>query len=200
MKNKSLPFLIISNLVPVAGVLAMGWSTVSVVLFYWIENIVIGFYNILKMIKAEKPVLATDKVTINSKPFIGKPSIFVVLFFVVHFGIFTFVHGVFIYLFFVKSFLDFVAIFYGFFFLMISHGASYINNYLAEGEYKKVSRIEVMFMPYKRIVVLQFVIIFGGMAIQFLSLDIGALIILIVLKTVIDVKTHQKEHVNINNH
>jgi len=42
--------LVAANLLPLLGVLLWGWSTFSVVVLYWLENLMVGFINILKMI------------------------------------------------------------------------------------------------------------------------------------------------------
>jgi hypothetical protein len=41
-------FLIAVNLIPLFGVLFFGWSLFSIMFLYWIENGIIGFFNILK--------------------------------------------------------------------------------------------------------------------------------------------------------
>lgn len=42
--------LIAANLIPLVGVLAWDWSVFHVVVVYWLENVIIGVINILKMI------------------------------------------------------------------------------------------------------------------------------------------------------
>ena len=42
--------LVLANLVPVFGVLLLGWDVGAIVVLYWTENLVIGFYNLLKML------------------------------------------------------------------------------------------------------------------------------------------------------
>ena len=41
--------LIAANVLPIVGVLLWGWDAGALVFLYWTENVVIGFYNILKM-------------------------------------------------------------------------------------------------------------------------------------------------------
>ena len=41
--------LIGANLVPLAGVLFLGWDLASVIVLFWAESAVIGFYTALKM-------------------------------------------------------------------------------------------------------------------------------------------------------
>ena len=62
-KNKlkitiSLASLLGANIVPLIGVLFFNWDAGVVVLLYWLENVVIGFYNILRIVflRVENPV------------------------------------------------------------------------------------------------------------------------------------------------
>ena len=50
--------------------------------------------------------------------------------------------------------------------LIISHGFSLIQNFFVGREFKQVTVEEIMFSPYKRVVVLHVFIIFGGMVLQ----------------------------------
>lgn len=47
--DPSIWVLIVANLVPLAGVFFWDWSIFEVVLLYWMENVIIGIINILKM-------------------------------------------------------------------------------------------------------------------------------------------------------
>lgn len=49
-KRPSAKVLIIANLFPLIGVIFLGWSVFNIVVLYWMENLVIGVINILKMI------------------------------------------------------------------------------------------------------------------------------------------------------
>ncbi len=48
--------LIAANTIPLFGVFIFGWDVFDILLIYWLESGVIGFYNILKMIKANKTI------------------------------------------------------------------------------------------------------------------------------------------------
>ena len=41
--------LVAANAIPLYGVAFAGWDAFSIVLLYWAENLIIGFYNVLKM-------------------------------------------------------------------------------------------------------------------------------------------------------
>ena len=66
--------LVTANVIPLLGVLFLGWSTFAIVVIYWSENVIIGAINVLKMIvcspnsEAIKLSLATkDQLKGNSK-------------------------------------------------------------------------------------------------------------------------------------
>ena len=46
----SLLALLVANLVPLIGVLFFAWDLVLVLALFWIENIIIGVFNLLKML------------------------------------------------------------------------------------------------------------------------------------------------------
>ena len=55
-KRPSAMVLIVANLLPLFGVMFWGWSVFNIVLLYWMENLVIGGINILKMIACRPEV------------------------------------------------------------------------------------------------------------------------------------------------
>ncbi|MFA4857979.1 MAG: DUF6498-containing protein [Candidatus Margulisiibacteriota bacterium] len=172
--------LIAANLVPLAGVWFWGWSLLSIILLYWLENGIIGFYNALKMMV------------------IGKwSSWFFVLFFSVHYSIFMLVHLVFIFVLFVlipgkPITLGPLAI--PFASLLLSHGISFFANFISKKEYLNSTAILQLFTPYPRIFVMQLTLILGGTVIMVLGTPVVALMILILLKTALDLHAHNEEH------
>ena len=95
-KNYALPtsayWLIGANVVPLLGVLLLGWSTFSIVFIYWCENVMIGVINLLKMLTCSAE---------PHKGLIGEArhaaKLFFLPFFTFHYGMFCFVHGVFVF-------------------------------------------------------------------------------------------------------
>jgi hypothetical protein len=51
-----------------------------------------------------------------------------------------------------------------------------------------------MFAPYGRVVMLHLTILFGAFIIAILGAPIGALIVLVVLKTAFDLRLHLRQH------
>jgi hypothetical protein len=203
--------LIIANAVPVFGVLYLGWDAFSLVLLYWAENIVVGFYNVLRIACAKAPHPAAH---------LGK--LFVIPFFMVHYGGFCAVHGFFVLAMFKKEadgvmqaadwpcFFVFLQMLlgvirhaysiippnmkYAIAALFLSHGVSFVGNYLMKGEYLNSDVKKQMGDPYARVVVLHVAIIAGGFLTMALGSPAALLLVLIVLKTVFDVKLHKREH------
>ena len=44
--------LVLANLVPLYGVLFLGWETFPLVFLFWLENVIVGAFNVLKMLMA----------------------------------------------------------------------------------------------------------------------------------------------------
>jgi hypothetical protein len=78
--------------------------------------------------------------------------------------------------------------------LFLSHGLSYVNNFILKGEYTRKDPATLMGEPYARIFVMHIAIIAGAFLSQTLGSPIGILLILILLKTAIDIKLHLKQH------
>jgi hypothetical protein len=78
--------------------------------------------------------------------------------------------------------------------LFLSHGASFFLNYIGKKEYLTTSAMRQMLAPYGRVVILHLTIIFGGFAIAIIGAPIGALVVLVVLKTAFDLRLHLREH------
>lgn len=198
--------LVVANLIPLAGVLILGWSVWLILIVYWLENGIVGVVNVLKMRRAEGPIAPGDGGLVNGRPASTLSSSGRISFFVVHYGAFWLVHGVFVLtlpLFAMAAEdggadmtagLDPVAIGLAVFALAVSHGLSYWLNYIKGGEYLHTSAAAQMFAPYGRVVVLHVTIIFGAMAIAMTGAPAAAVAILVGLKILLDVGFHLAEH------
>ncbi len=108
-------------------------------------------------------------------------------------------HGVFVFLFFGTSFEPFggvglrgVAIAAAALFL--SHGVSFFVNFLGKEEYLSVTPDQQMTEPYSRVVALHVTILAGGALADSLGAPLAALVLLVLLKTAIDLMAHLREH------
>lgn len=193
--KKSAIALILFNLAPIFGVIFLDWDVSAIMILYWSENIVIGFFNVLKMKRAEGPLTeVTARMSINRKPVDVTDRRALIRFFILHYGTFTFVHGIFVAVIFGRALLHPFPILLGTLCLFISHGVSYREHFIDNGEYQRVSFPQLFMQPYKRIVLLHITIIFGGMlALKFEAPPL-ALMVMVMLKIGIDLALHHREH------
>jgi uncharacterized protein DUF6498 len=188
--------LLLANAAPLAGVLTHRWSVFAVVLLYWFENVIVGGFNVLRMLCASP----RDGVL-----WLGKA--FLIPFFIVHYGMFTYVHGVLVFSLFggalghgfsltpalVAQALRQEGVGYAALGLLFSHGVSFVHNYLAGGEYERVGLQQLMGQPYTRVIVLHLAVLFGGWLTLALGSPASVLVILIALKTGLDLRAHLAE-------
>ena len=113
--------LILVNLIPLAGVLFFEWNVAAVVLLFWFENVVVGIFNVLKMNKAQGTA-SKARLYIKGKSGKSDKKSFIISFFILHFGIFTAVHGVFVLILFIKDLPSIGPLLWAGMFLFLSHG------------------------------------------------------------------------------
>ena len=181
--------LIVANSIPLAGVLFLGWDVGEIMLLFWAESGVIGFYNLLKLIRVA-----------------GFGALLYGPFFLGHYGGFMVGHLLFIYGFFGQSLGEVSDVtvdrlladlwilspaLAGF---VISHGISYVTNFIGRREYVGKNAASQMGEPYKRIIVMHLTIIFGGFLSMLFSSALPALLLLIMLKVSTDLRGHLREH------
>ncbi len=185
--------LIVANLVPVYGVLALGWKVAPIMVFYWTENVVVGIFNVLKMARAEGSV-ADSRTTLNGQPVTQGSRKALMFFFAIHYGFFTLGHGVFVMAVFSPA-LENAAreLLLALLVLTASHGYSYQRNFIGRGEYLRVSFATLFWQPYTRVVIMHITILAGGTLAASLGSPIGALLVLVGLKTLIDLGAHWLE-------
>lgn len=193
------PLLVVANLVPLAGVLLWDWRVGDVVILYWIENLVIGAFNVLRILFARPQGARLAGLA-------GK--VFLAGFFTVHYGMFCFAHGIFLaHLFSVAGrdgrplgidavVLDMLlepGVLAAVAALVASHGYSFVRNYLGREEYRNVDAGRLMGRPYGRIVLVHLFVIAGGFLVQALKSPMAPLVLFVALKTAIDYVMHRRE-------
>jgi len=197
--------LVLVNLLPLAGVLLLDWDVAALMVLYWSENLVLGFYTLLKML------------VISPLGALGMGT-----FFAIHYGGFCAVHGLFIasilldggidpmpgepwplFLVFpqllvnvVRQVLEYAPPEWLFAFaaLYVSHGVSFVVNFLFGRERNELSLKQLMTAPYGRIVLLHIAILLGGFAVMSLGQPVAMLAVLVLLKLGLDVGLHLREH------
>jgi Family of unknown function (DUF6498) len=269
--SRSAVALVIANAIPLIGVLFFGWSLITILVLYWIENGIVGFWNIPKIALAqgsivpplpEMPPSAARAASLSdeqaeslqeawvqarerqaqglnaagSSPLLARlnliPRAGLAVFFLVHYGIFWLGHGFFVFT--LPTFVDmrtggcdaplfpepgefpsgvtegttaiggacassfgeiaWGSVLIGAAALFLSHGASFLLNYIGNGEYQRTSAPRQMTAAYGRVIVLHLTILFGGLVTAMLGSGIGLLLILVGLKTLLDLSLHRREH------
>lgn len=169
--------LVLGNLLPIVSVIFFGVDLWFLLLLYWLENFIAGGFNALMMLTSTERGLAA--------------RMFFAGFFSVHYGVFTFVH-----LFFLIAFIsgerDVLRYLYDNAGLLVFNAAMLSLSYLWEfisswWPRRDVKPEMLMSAPYGRIVVLQLTIIFGAFAAEFFGGNMGFLVILVLVRTLVDV-------------
>ena len=203
--NLSAIFLILMNFVPIIGVLLWDWDVAAIVMLYWAENLIIGVLNLVKMFAAG-----------------GWRALPIMAFFTFHYGAFCGAHGFFAASLFelpIDGVMDNLS--WPFFFVFmellvnvvtgvfsvvpstwiwgvaavgVSHIFSLVLHRFIRGEDADKSAQKIMSEPYGRIVILHIAIIVGGMLVMAMSSPLALLLILVLLKTAIDVVVHRRKH------
>lgn len=214
LKTKSAWVLVLANLIPIWGVLYDQWSIFSIVFLFWTENVVIGIFNIAKMLvcgfvgnAVGGDANVSPARTSVGRGFTSVSAMFLSAFFTFHYGMFCFVHGVFVIELlgrdklpggfpnpFERAIRELSGdLSFAILALIASHGFSFVANYLKAGEYKQVALIQLMGAPYGRIVVLHLAIIVGAFVSLALGSGAGILLVLIAGKIILDLALHLKE-------
>ena len=204
-RQLSLALLVLVNLLPLYGVLALDWDVTALIVLYWSENLVLGFYTLLKML--------------ITSPLGGLLS---GLFFCIHYGGFCAVHGLFILVLLINPDADFLrgdswplwlvfiqllvevvsqilayapqAWLVAFSGLVLSHGVSFVANFLLARERQRLGVRALMSAPYGRIVIMHCAVLLGGAAVMALGQPLGMLLVLVALKLGVDIILHLREH------
>jgi len=191
----SVIILIVANLVPLYGVLFWGWDLFTLMVAYWMETAAIGFWSIGHM-----ALLARWG------------ALFMVPFFILHFGGFMLGHFLFLSTMFggglnenvesVDEFLRSVPVEWGvwiaFAALFVSHGLSFFFNVLrpwrrGKDEPPRAAQ-DVMAGTYGRVIVMHVSILFGAALAAYFRTPTAAFVLLIVLKVFVDVSAHVRKN------
>ena len=193
--NFSLLVLILVNLLIFFQAIYSNLDVVSILLVYWTESVIIGFFIVIGMLfsRAEKDYSQGIRARLIGIPF-----------FILHYSLFLFVHFIFImvlgnnfaqninlasYLTSLKS------VFIYSLFLFVSHLISFISNFIILKENEKFDVWSLMLLPYRRIILMQITLILGALAV-ILSGNPQSIIFLLFfpLKIIFDVYGYVKEH------
>lgn len=224
--------LLLANLIPLVGVLFFDWSLLTILVLYWLENGIVGLWNVPRIILAQGSLVPSSPTGAATSGLIRPraaarlsaiPRTAMAIFFAFHYGMFWLVHGIFVFA--LPAFAGgegpfgatgntcadptglliacqagvfgdvlWPAVVVGAIALFLSHGVSFFLNYLGRREYLAASPSGQMGSVYGRVVVLHLTIILGSFVIALLGSPIGALVVLIVLKSAFDLGLHLRRH------
>lgn len=188
----SLLALIVANVAVLYFALEGEYAIFSILLLYWAESAIIGFFAFLKVLFYKGQFFFLRILT--------------TLFFCVHYGGFMLAHFFIILAFMpdeVKNSPDYanlmIALFSTFLIpllaLLASHTISFITNFIGKGEYKReMTFVDPSVAPYKRIILMQITLILGALAASAVGSSYALIVVMVVLKTGIDVYAHIREH------
>ncbi len=197
--------LVVGNLLPLWAVWQGHMSVGDVFVVYWLENVAVWAIAIVKVRTARgagRPGAAT--MTMNGRPVDPSDPRLLAVFFAVHYGIFTLVHGVFA---FVMASLAGGELHLGTWLLaglalVLSHLVSLWLNWFDGGERWRVSPTGAMWQPYPRMLVLHVGILIGfGLVLSSVGsaetpsglAQLAPVLVLLGLKTVVDLGLHLRE-------
>jgi hypothetical protein len=202
------------GVLPVLGVVGLGWSLGAVVVLYWLENLVVGAFALVRIVAAGvlgamkpaggAPTPDLDRAIAKAEwPLRIGAIAFMGPFFVAHYGMFCFVHGVFVMallaglgpradvglepLALVEAALS-VAPGIGWFLAAIAVWKLGLLAlfYFGRGDVRRTSIAEEMFAPYGRIVALHIAIFAGAFGLALLNEPMLGVLALAAAKAVFD--------------
>lgn len=169
---------VLVNSIPLIGVVWFDWSVFEVLFLYWFENLAIGVAHAARLAISTRTNAVADGWSTTT-------------FFMLHYGLFTFVHGVLVIAFFgvvggglgeigpgfVGPVLA-VAVFQTAFLFIDAVGSE---------QFKGRTPDAMMFEPYPRVFALHIAVIAGGWVIGEIGAPIWALVALVAVKTLFDI-------------
>ncbi len=202
-QDKSLWSLVVSNILTLILAVTLHWSLLTIMWIYWCQSVIIGFFNVIRILKLKTfsaKNLKLNNIPVEKIKFFRKiPTffkVFVACFFAFHFGMFHLVYAIFLSVGTIASLytgfpLPSVPVaFFGVLFsaavFFINHLFSFIYNSKKDEGLPDIGRL--MFYPYARIIPMHITIIIGVL------LGPMALPFFLVLKTIADVVMHIQEH------
>lgn len=199
--------LVFANLLTLVLAVWQNWDIVTVLLIYWCQSIIIGIFNVLRILSIKKVVIEKPGelkgMGLDAFDQIQKqvPSDWVkigaAIFFTIHYGFFHFIYLVFLLAFaFSPPFgaaegIDFGAILIAVTILFVSHLFSFVYHFKEE---RPQSLQGVMMGPYVRIIPMHFIIVFGGIFILAGVFSQPVIAVFLLLKTGADLIMHYSEH------
>ena len=200
--------LVLANLIPLVGVVFYEWDAILVLALFWIENLIIGAFNLLKMLSVVLYKNAWLKLILAA-------------FFAIHYGLFWTGHGLFLWnilgfdsinaaqvlnweptgfsilpaqgasilVSFVRLYEP--VIWLGLLGLFLSHLVQFIERFILRGEIFKSDVNTLMNEPYKRVIILHAGLLGGAFLLNHFNSPTWLLALIVALKMIVDVRQYR---------
>ncbi len=191
----SLAVMALVNLLPVLGFVFSDWNLYELMTLYWVENVIIGVFTLLKMLYVDSDSLAGDKeVLLAMPPFLA--------YFLLCFFYLLLIQAVF------QTFLPplppdetwltgwhRIGNFFNFAFVQLkwmtlamalSHGFSFVYDYNLGGEKYRTTLRKLLFLPGVRIIVMMAIIMVAGRQLKVETSPTQIFLVVIVVKIVLE--------------
>ena len=182
LDKASIP-IILWNLFPAMGVVFWGWKPESVFVCYALETIIVGLFNVFRMLAIH--YYGTRDIKLNDPA-----GLFLIPFFLVHFYGFVFIQleiffqdGLFETL---GRFLKERAYLIALAAFLLKNTLDFTMDFILKGIYSKRTMRQQMFEPYPRVILQQFVVMFGGFIFDITGNGYPVLIVFVVVKIYVD--------------
>jgi hypothetical protein len=192
----------IGNLIPLIGVLLLGWDLPSIVVMYWIETGVVGLVNVLRIRKS----MALGRPTVEADGSVERPIVraamsgswLLALTWLLAYGIFWAILGPFVVQIANGGFYEGASqtgwsgasaavIAWGTVSLVGGQVVAYILDYVIGRRYLTVTSLELLRDPFVRILIILATIAAGGVGIALLGSPVGFLAAMVMAKTIVEI-------------
>lgn len=172
---------VLGNMIPVYGVVALGWSASEILILYWIENVILGILTLARIRKVAE----------------GKAGgCFLGGFFVVHYGAFCLAHLVFA-LFLIEQIdpafpglgatLAGPGVFWATAAIFGLNLFTQLKEWWRPGRWRDADIRHEMVKPYGRIVVMHLTVLIGAFLMVLTRAPVGAILLLCLLKAALEI-------------
>jgi hypothetical protein len=192
----SATLIVLANLVPLAGVLLFEWDVFKVLALFWLENVFIGLFGVIKL-------------TLSGAYREYREGILVPPVFLAHYGGFMMVHGMVILIMYGSQFehpelVEPFHFYLGRFMLefswiaaaalFFSHLWSFMTNFLGTRERDRLTVSGAMALPYRRMLLTHVALLVGAWFLLEQGQPYVGIALLVTMKIVLDVIFHVNEH------
>jgi len=200
--NRSALWLLMAvNLAPLAGVLLWDWRVQDVVVLYWIETVIVGALNVLRILGRTpdvEAILARGRAVptaLQEGPSLRLLQVAAATMYVVHFGVFCCLLGwILTEIFRIRGLpMEILArtlhdrpMLFAILAIAASHVYTFLRNYIGKREYRQVDPGEVELRSYRRIGLLMAFIMLGALALTVFDSPLVLIALFVALKMRID--------------